>query len=94
MEITELRSYFEQIRMATLLGSKNVLDTEEAALYTGYAVGTIEQLRFKGDIPCYKRGGRVFYKKTELDAWMTENRVRTRHDALKDYEKKMRTPKN
>lgn len=57
-----------------LIGVKNVLTLDEAALYTGLQPRTLYKQCCAGTIPYYKnRGGNLnYFKKAELEAWMTE----------------------
>lgn len=92
----ELKQYiderFDRIERTTLLGAKEVLTVEEAAMLTGYAVKGIYQLTSEKRIPHYKKNGRLYFRKSELDAWLTEDRVLTkkeiaqRHCVQVDYE--------
>ena len=56
-----------------LIGVKSVLTLDEAALYTGLKVKTLYVQCCAGTIPYYKsKGGNFnYFKKAELDAWMT-----------------------
>lgn len=91
-----LKDYFTELRTATLLAGKEVLTVEEAALYTGYTTGYLYALKSKGEVPCYKRGNAVFFRKSELEAWLTANRIPTRSEKLREYEaeRRKRTHKN
>lgn len=49
------------------------MDTEEAAPYSKYAVSTFEKFRTYGGGPRFhKRGRKVLYKQSDLDAWLSE----------------------
>lgn len=78
---TDLKEYmdarFDRIEIATRLGAKDVLDIEEAALLTGYKVKGLYTLTSEKRIPHYKKNGKLYFKKSELEAWMTENKVLT-----------------
>lgn len=56
-----------------LIGVKNVLTMDEAALYTGLKSQTLYKQCCAGTIPYYKSrvGCFNYFKKAELDAWMT-----------------------
>ena len=77
----ELKQYiderFDRLEAATLIGAKETLTADEAAIYTGYSIKGIYTLTSNKQIPHYKRNGKLYFKKTELDEWMTENRVLT-----------------
>lgn len=78
---TELKEYmdarFDRLEIAARLGAKEVLDIEEAALLTGYKVKGLYTLTSEKRIPHYKKNGKLYFKKSELEAWLTENRVLT-----------------
>ena len=80
----ELKQYiderFDRLEAATLIGVKTMLSAEEAATYTGYALKSIYFLTHKKQIPHYKKNGKLYFKKTELDEWMTEDRVLTQRE--------------
>lgn len=65
-----------------LLSSKAVLTFDEAAKYTGLSKSYLYKLcGSTGKIPCYKPSGKVLYfNRTELDAWMLQNRKATREE--------------
>ena len=68
---------FDRLERATLIGAKPVLGVEEAAEFTGYTVKGIDTLTSEKRIPHYKKNGKLYFKKDELVAWMTERRVLT-----------------
>lgn len=64
--------------IATLPGGiPPALNTEQAAIYTGLAVATLEGLRCRGGGPRFVRYGRkaVRYLIHDLDEWMAERTV-------------------
>ena len=75
----ELKEYmdqrFDRLECATLIGAKETLTAEEAALYTGYRIKGIYALTSSRQIPHYKKNGKLYFKKEELDRWMTESKV-------------------
>lgn len=77
----ELKRYmderFGKLEAAALIGAKETLTAEEAALYTGYALKGIYTLTSNRQIPHYKRNAKLYFKKAELDEWMTANRIMT-----------------
>lgn len=56
--------------------SKDRMTTKEAADYLGMSEGTIENWRYNGlsTLPFYKVGGRVYYRKTDIDKWLEGNK--------------------
>lgn len=75
--IQQINERLARMETASLLAAKSVLTIEEAALLTGYAVKGIYQLTSEKRIPHYKKNGKLYFKKEELEAWMTENKVLT-----------------
>ncbi len=73
----EINAGFDRLEKATLINAKPVLDIEEAALFTGYSVKGLYALTSKRQIPHYKRNGKLYFKKEELVAWMTEQKILT-----------------
>lgn len=77
----EVKNYiderFNRLESLTLIGAKTILTAEEAAAYTGYAIKGIYDLTHKRKIPHYKKNGKLYFKKSELDEWLTETRIRT-----------------
>ena len=58
--------------------SKNILTVEEVINYTGFSQKTIYKLTSTRAIPHYKPSGRkLFFKKDEIDKWITQGRVKT-----------------
>lgn len=61
-----------------LLGVKEILDVEDAVLLTGLSMQRLYALCSLGEIPHYKsahveadKTGKTYFKKSELEAWMT-----------------------
>lgn len=79
-ELQTLTSRLDRIEKATLLRSKDVLRIDEASMLTGYSVGHLYNLTSQRAIPHYKQGQAIFFKKAELEEWMTETRIATEHE--------------
>ena len=57
---------------------KNILTVDEVINYTGFSQKQIYKLTSSRQIPHYKPSGRkLFFKKDELDEWITQGRVKT-----------------
>ncbi|PIB34981.1 hypothetical protein BFP72_06030 [Reichenbachiella sp. 5M10] len=56
---------------------ERLLNVREAARYLGDAVATLYGRTSKNEIPFYKRGKKVYFKKSELLAWIEEGRVKS-----------------
>ncbi len=51
------------------------MDRQNAAKYLGRSPGTLGQWAVKGIGPKFIKRGRVWYRKSDLDEWMTEGEV-------------------
>lgn len=61
-----------------LLVQKDVLTLEEAAQYTGLKKSYLYKLTSEKKIPHYKPNGKnCFFRRTELEDWLTTNPVAT-----------------
>ncbi len=62
----------------TMVCTKEVLTTDEAAKYMGIKVSYLYKLTASKAIPHYKPNGKnCFFKRTELEQWLTTNPVAT-----------------
>lgn len=73
----------QELKQLTLLGTKNALNIEEAALLTGYSISRLRKLVASNAIPYYKStGGKfIYFNKKELENWMLAYRVNTSKEA-------------
>ena len=61
-----------------LLTQKTVLKLDEVILLTGLSKSYLYKLTSTGGIPCYKPQGKyIFFKKTEVENWLLQNRKST-----------------
>lgn len=67
----------EDIRRATLIGSKDTLTLEECAMVTGYSIQSLYSFTSKRLIPHFKRGNYLYFSKQEIEKWLQSNRVPT-----------------
>lgn len=73
----EIKRQLDRIEQYAGIASKEVLDLEEAITYTGCARSTLYRLTSAKEIPHYKLGQALRFKKSELDEWLTRTRVAT-----------------
>jgi len=67
-------SILEKQEILSLLQTKNVLTTEEAALYLNISVPTLRELRRNNKIASYQPSRKVFYKREDLDEWLLNSK--------------------
>lgn len=75
--LQELSDQLGRVERLAAIGTKPVLDLDEAALFTGFSKGHLYRLTSERQIPHYKKNRKLYFKKTELEAWLTEDRVLT-----------------
>lgn len=56
---------------------KEIMDKNECVNVTGYSKNTLNKFICNREIPYYKKNGRVFFKRSEILAWLLSNRVKT-----------------
>lgn len=71
----EIKEHLDRIEQYSLIAVKNVLTINEAAIILGMTVRGVRENVRKRIIPCYKpSANRLYFKKSELEEWMTQNR--------------------
>lgn len=77
----ELNKLASAIGQKMLFAQKEILTLEEAAQYTGLKKSYLYKLTSSRAIPHYKPNGKnCFFKRAELEEWLTTNRVATDDD--------------
>lgn len=64
--------------MVTLL--KNVWDVRDLALVLGVKADRIRHMVSDGVLPYYKQNGSLYFKRTEIEAWLTRNRTASKDE--------------
>jgi excisionase family DNA binding protein len=74
-----LRNEIRELRTISLIGQKEILDIDEAALMMGLSKQTLYTMCRNRTIPHYKsKGGKKsYFKKSELNDWMLDTKVTT-----------------
>lgn len=75
--IQDLSDKLDRIESLTLIGAKNSLDLDEAVLFTGFSKGHLYRLTSEKRIPHFKKSRKLYFKKTELENWMLEQKILT-----------------
>lgn len=68
-------SEFEELKMLIISSMKNVLNVEETAFYIGITADRVRHLAMERAIPSYKQGKRMFFKREEIEAYLTQNKT-------------------
>lgn len=83
-ELQELKRYIDE-KFAALMAiqqqaQRDIIDIDEAATFTRQKVKTLYHKCSKCEVPHYKAGGKLYFRKSELTQWMTANRISTNEE--------------
>lgn len=79
-DYTMLNARLDRIERLTLVGAKEVLNLDEAVLLTGMSKGHIYRLTSSQEIPHFKKGRKLYFKKSELEEWLLDCKVMTANE--------------
>lgn len=65
----------EQSNRRSEILKKNVWNIDELAIYLNLTADRCSRLAKDRAFPSYKQNGRYFFKRVEIEAWLTSNRV-------------------
>jgi len=69
---------------------KNMYTVAEAASYLGYEISYMYQLNTRKEISYYKpNGGKVYYNKTDLDAWLDGLKEKSKSEIISSIDNKL-----
>ena len=78
MDEKGIKKQLDRIELYTMLAAKNVLNITEAAFILGMTPQEVRQKVRDREIAAYKPNhNRLYFKKTDLEHWMLQNRSRT-----------------
>lgn len=60
--------------------NKEALTSAECALLLDISQGQVRKLTMRGELPHYKRGGKNYYSKKEIQDWMLQNKVLSKYE--------------
>jgi excisionase family DNA binding protein len=79
-KIITLNDIIQKLDILThaVLTQKQMLDIDEAAMFTNMAKSYLYKLTSAQEIPHYKpRGGMIYFDRSELEGWLRQGRVNT-----------------
>ena len=79
-EYNQLNYRLDRIERLALIGAKNVLSLEETSELTGFSIGHLYRLTSQKQIPHFKKNRKLYFLKSDIEEWLTENRVLTNSD--------------
>ena len=66
-----------------------IFGIDVCAKETGYSKSAIYARTSKGLIPCFRRDGKLLFRREEIMNWLTENRVVTQKEFSNDLDSKL-----
>lgn len=72
----------------------DIIGIEETVILTGYKKSTLYRKTSTNTIPFHKRSNKVVFKRSELEAWMLENRQETVDEKVKRIDQQFLSKKS
>jgi hypothetical protein len=74
----QIKEQLDRIEQYSMIAAKNVLNIQEAAIILGMTVEGVRYNVRNNKLPCYKPNvNRLYFKKSELEDWMMQNRSKS-----------------
>lgn len=73
--LSDIKADTEQSNRRTEILKKNVWNIDELALYLHLSPDRCSRLAKDRAFPSYKQNGRYYFKREEIESWLTANRV-------------------
>lgn len=64
-------------------GSSQIMDLKKTSSYLGLSASRIYNRTSKREIPHFKQGKKLYFKKSELDEWLTTNKITSKDEIEK-----------
>ena len=78
----------QELKSLMILSAKNVLTMRDVALLTGLSMSHLYKKCSSKEIPHWKsQGGKnTYFKKSEIESWMLQNRIKTSNEIESEAE--------
>ena len=76
-EFTAINDRLDRIERLAAIQTKPILDSKEAAVFTGFSIKHLYLLTSTKQIPHYKKNAKLLFKKSELESWLTAQKAMT-----------------
>lgn len=80
-----MNKYINEIRYDQPIDSE-VLGVPEAISYLKIAKPTMYSLTQKREIPFYKKGKRIYFRKEDLDNWINKGKIKTKEEIIEELD--------
>jgi len=66
-----------------------IIGLKDCLKLTGYSKPSIYQKSSNGQIPCFRRDGKLYFRREEIINWMTSNRKETKEETIKNLDQRL-----
>lgn len=77
---TELAALIDAVRLEVRIHMKRVWNIDELAAVLGITASRVRHLVADRVLPSYKQNGSLYFKRDEIEAWMTAHRTPSRDE--------------
>lgn len=70
----------ERIERLLIISVKEALTVAEVAIFLGISESRVRHLTSNKEMPYYKQGSKTYFKKSEIEKWMLNERISTKED--------------
>lgn len=77
LTLQDLSNQLGRVERFAAISAKSILNLDEAVLFTGFSKGHLYRLTSERQIPHYKKNRKLYFRKSELEAWLLEEKVLT-----------------
>lgn len=71
----ELQQALSDIKRTVVVMMKNVWSVPDLALVLNRSESRVRHMAAENVIPSYKQNGTIYFKREEIEAWQTQNRI-------------------
>ena len=80
-----LPEVIQELQLIQSTSSEEFMDAQKSAAYIGDSLSSFYRRTSDRDIPFYKRGKKIFCKKSELIAWLESGKKKTTKEIEDEY---------
>lgn len=79
-KLTTIENLINEKMNASVQVSTEILNLENASIYLDISKSSLYKFTSTKEIPHFKRGKRLYFKKSELDDWRTTQKISSRDE--------------
>jgi len=79
-----LQEILKEHKDCTVKSTLDILDIHQAAEFVKKKVNTLYEMTSSKTIPHFKKGNKLYFKREELEQWLSEGKVKTMQEVQQD----------